>query len=122
MKAAAGNLKVGIFSDEKGPAIIKKGVESKKNFFLISNSPQTFAKLLKMGADWGKELNVGPMNTREGAIVVEKTLALDDKDYEAFDYMYNKGINIYFQLIPDEKKKDWPEVKAKYDQLKAKEA
>jgi len=26
------------------------------------------------------------------------------------------------RLIPDEKKKDWPEVKAKYDQLKAKEA
>ena len=121
LKAAAGNLKVGIFSDDKGPEIIKKGVQSHKNFFLISNSPQTFATLLQNGADWGNELNVGPMNTREGAIVVERTLALDDKDYEAFDYMYNHGINISFQLIPDEKKKTWPEVRKHYDELKAKE-
>ena len=121
LKAAAGNLKVGIFSDDKGPEIIKKGVQSHEDFVLISNSAQTFDRLLQSGADWGNELNVGPMNTREGAIVVERTLALDDKDYEAFDYMYNHGINISFQLIPDEKKKTWPEVRKHYDELKAKE-
>lgn len=120
LKAAAGNLKVGIFTDQQAPEKIEKGVNSAKNFFLISNSPKTFAKMLKAGANWGNELNVGPMNTREGAIVVARTLALDDEDYEAFDYMSKHGINVYFQLIPDEKAKSWAEVKKKYDELKEK--
>lgn len=121
LKAAAGNLKVGIYSDAEAPEKIKKGVESSKNFFLISNSPQTFAKIVKNGGDFGKELNVGPMNTREGALVVGRTLALDESDYKAFDYLASQGINIYFQLIPDEEKKSWADVKAKYDAMKAKE-
>lgn len=118
LKAAAGNLKIGIYSDAEGPDKIKLGMESKKNFFLISNSPQTFAKLVKSGADFGNELNVGPMNTREGAIVVGRTLALDENDYEAFEYLDSQGIKIYFQLIPDEEKKSWSDIKAKYDSSK----
>ncbi|MCI1985031.1 MAG: PTS sugar transporter subunit IIB [Lactobacillus sp.] len=118
LKAAAGNLKVGIYSDDEGPAKIQLGMESKKNFFLISNSPQTFAKLVKNGADFGKELNVGPMNTREGALVVGRTLALDQNDYDAFDYLASQGIQINFQLIPDEEKKSWADIKSKYDAMK----
>ena len=95
-------------------------MESKKNFFLISNSPQVFAEMVKNGADFGKELNVGPMNTREGAVVVGRTLALDDQDYDAFEYLASQGIDISFQLIPEEEKKSWHEVKAKYDSMKAK--
>ncbi|MGQ2375437.1 PTS system mannose/fructose/N-acetylgalactosamine-transporter subunit IIB [Companilactobacillus zhachilii] len=120
LKAAAGNYKLGIYADKEGPEKIKKGMESSKNFFLISNSPQTFAKLVKNGANFGNELNVGPMNTREGALVVGRTLAIDDRDYEAFEYLNGKGIKIYFQLIPDEEKKSWKEVKAKYDSMKGK--
>lgn len=120
LKAAAGNLKIGIYSDAEGPEKIRLGMESKKNFFLISNSPQTFAKLVENGANFGPDLNVGPMNTREGAFVVGRTLALDENDYKAFDYLDGQGINIYFQLIPDEEKKLWPDIKAKYDALSRK--
>ena len=120
LKAAAGHLKIGIYSNAEGPTKVKQGMESKKNFFLISNSPQVFAEMVKNGADFGKELNVGPMNTREGAVVVGRTLALDDQDYDAFEYLASQGIDISFQLIPEEEKKSWHEVKAKYDSMKAK--
>lgn len=121
LKAAAGDYKLGIYGEGEGPQKIKQGVDSKKNFFLISNSPQTFAKLLKNGADFGSELNVGPMNTRKGAIVVGRTLAMDQKDYEAFDYIASKGIKIFFQLTPSEEMKSWDDVKSKYNSLKDKE-
>lgn len=118
LKAAAGNLKIGIFSTADGPDKIKMGMESNKNFFLISNTPQTFAELVKNGADFGKELNVGPMNTREGAFVVGRTLALDQEDFDAFEYLNDHGITISFQLIPGEDQKDWSEVKAKFISMK----
>lgn len=117
LKAAAGNLKLGIYDEENAPEKIEKAKQSKNNFFLITNSPQVMARLHKKGVDFGKELNIGPLNTREGAITVGRTLSLDNLDYEAFNYLYENGIKIYFQLIPEEEKKQWPEVKAKYESL-----
>lgn len=121
LKAAAGKLKLGMYSDEQGVQKVEQGMKSEKNFFLICSSPQTFAYLVENGADFGDTLNVGCMNTREGAIVVGRTLAIDDKDYEAFAYLDSQGINISFQLLPDNDPKTWDEVKKKYDNLKSKE-
>ena len=59
------------------------------------------------------------MNTREGALVVGRTLAIDDADYEAFEYMASQGIKLSFQLLPDNDPKSWDDVKKKYDQTKA---
>lgn len=121
LKAAAGNYKLGIYGEKEGPKKIQQGMDSKKDFFLISSSPQTFADLKKAGADFGNELNVGPMNTREGAIVVGRTLAMDQKDYDAFDYLDKQGVKIFFQLTPSEDAKTWNEIKNKYNSLKDKE-
>lgn len=115
LKAAAGNLKLGIYTVEQAVESVSKGKNSQKDFFLISNSPQTFAKLVKLGVDFGKKLNVGPMNTRAGAKVLGRTVAIDEKDYEAFEYMDQQGIEIGFQLLPDDEIKPWKQLKAKYD-------
>ena len=115
LKAAAGNLKIGIYTVQQGIEKIKQGIESSKNFFLISDSPQTFAKLLQAGGNIGKMLNVGCMNTRAGAKVIGRTVAIDDNDYQAFDYIQSKGVNIEFQLLPDDDAKSWDSMKKKYD-------
>jgi len=117
LKAAAGNLKLGIYTTEQAIESVPKGRDSAKDFFLISNSHQTFAELVRLGVDFGKLLNVGPMNTREGAKVLGRTVAIDEKDYEAFDYMDQQGIEIKFQLLPDDEPKSWKVMKAKYDSL-----
>lgn len=117
LKAAAGNLKLGVYTVEQSKESVPKGKESKKDFFLISNSPQTFAEMVRLGIDFGKKLNVGPMNTRAGAKVLGRTVAIDEKDYEAFEYMEQQGIEIGFQLLPDDESKTWKSLKAKYDSM-----
>lgn len=118
IKSAAGNLKLGIYGEDQAAEKVKMGKDSDFNFFLIASSPQIFARLKKNDVDFGDQLNVGPMNTREGSIVVGRTLAIDDKDFEAFEYLDKSGIKIFFQLIPSEEKKYWPEVRKKYLELK----
>lgn len=113
LKAAAGNLKLGVYTVEQSKESVPKGKESKKDFFLISNSPQTFAEMVRLGIDFGKKLNVGPMNTRAGAKVLGRTVAIDEKDYEAFEYMEQQGIEIGFQLLPDDESKNLEIVKSK---------
>lgn len=117
LRAAAGNLKLGVYSEEVAPEKIAKAIEGPKDYFLISDSPKTFANLLRAGVDFGKTLNVGPMNTRPGTKVLGRTVALDQEDYEAFDYIYNQGVDVQFQLLPDDDIKNWPTMKKKYDSM-----
>lgn len=117
LKAAAGTLKIGIYTVEQGVEKIKQGIESNKNFFLISDSPQTFEKLLKAGVKLPATLNIGCMNTRAGAKVLGRTVAIDENDCKAFDYIESQGIKIEFQLLPDDEVKSWDVMKKKYDTL-----
>ncbi len=110
-------MKLGVYTTEQAVESIPKGKNSNKDFFLISNSPQTFAKIVELGVDFGKKLNVGPMNTREGAKVLGRTVAIDQKDYDAFEYMDQQGIEIGFQLLPDDEAKPWKIMKEKYDAM-----
>lgn len=117
LKAAAGNLKIGIYTIEQAVEKVKQGMESDKQFFLISDSPQTFAKLIEKGVDFGNTLNIGCMNTRAGAKVLGRTVAIDEQDYAAFETIENKGINIEFQLLPDDDVRPWQVMKKKFDSM-----
>ncbi|BDR55696.1 PTS system mannose/fructose/N-acetylgalactosamine-transporter subunit IIB [Xylocopilactobacillus apis] len=117
LKAAANDLKVGIYTVAEAGEKIEKGITSKKRFFLISDSPKTFAQLVSNGVDFGKVLNVGPMNTRPGTKVLGRTVALDQDDYNAFETIAKNGIDIQFQLLPDDDIKSWSTMKKKYDSM-----
>ncbi|SFG79709.1 PTS system mannose/fructose/N-acetylgalactosamine-transporter subunit IIB [Sporolactobacillus nakayamae] len=118
LKAAAGDIKLGVYTVEQAPEKIKKAVESDKFYFLISNSPQTMARLVEKGVYIGKELNIGPMNTRKGAKVLGRTVAIDEQDYQAFNYLEEHGVQVLFQLLPDDDPKSWKVLKKKFDALK----
>ena len=117
LKAAANELKVGIYTVAEAGDKIKKGIESKKKFFLISDSPKTFAQMADLGIDFGKVLNVEPMNTRPGTKVLGRTVAIDQDDYNAFEDIAKHGIDIQFQLLPDDEIKPWSTMKKKYDSM-----
>ncbi len=119
LKAAAGNLKLGIYPMDVAVEKVKMGLASTKDLFLISDSPQNFAQLVKDGTDFGGVLNVGCMNTRAGAKVLGRTVCIDQADYDAFEYMEANGITIEFQLLPGDEIKSWKEMKAKYDALES---
>lgn len=115
LKAAAPTgVKVGIYTIEEGLEKIKLAKNAKNSYFVISNSPINFAKLLEKGADFGTTLNIGPMNARAGAKMVGKTLYIDEKDKEAFEYIEGKGVKCEFQIIPSEPVLGWDKVKEKY--------
>ena len=68
LKAAAGNLKFGVFSIEQGVAALEKARNSHKRFFVISDSIKGFADLTRLGADYGGTLNnyeIGRASCRE---------------------------------------------------------
>ena len=118
LKAAARDFKLGVYSENQGVEKIKCAKDSQKDFFVITSSPQIFDSLVQKGADFGGVLNIGCMNTKENSIVCGRTLALTDKDYEAFNSLDKNGIKLEFQLLPDNEVKHWDEIKKKFDSMK----
>jgi len=119
LKAAAGRLKFGVFSIEQGVAALEKARMSKKRFYVISDSIESFADLMRHGADFGGKLNIGNYSVgREGAINLGNAFLLFENDVRDLDYLASKGIDIQFQAIPDDHPKSWPVMKAKYESLK----
>lgn len=118
LKAAAGKLKLGIYTLAQGPEALAKASASPKKFFVISDSIRNFADLTKLGGNYGGVLNVGNLNaTREGTKNMGNTVMLNDEDVVALDELAAAGVDIQFQLLPDDSVRAWPELKAKYQAM-----
>lgn len=118
LKAAAGNLKLGIYTVAQGVAALEKVHTSSKNFFIISDSTTGFADLKRADGDFGPVLNIGNLNgTREGTKSMGHAVMLNDDDVVALDYLEGQGVEVQFQLLPDDDIRSWATVKAKYQSL-----
>ncbi len=115
LRAAASGKKLGIYNVEQGVAALEKAKASAKSFFIISDSPQEFAAVKRAGGDFGPKLNIGNMSgTRPGMKNVGNAVCLTAQDVEDFDYLESQGVELSFQLIPDDSPRTWATVKGKY--------
>lgn len=114
INAAPPGVKVGIYGVEEGLEKIKLAKNAKNSYFVIVKTPVTLQNLIKAGADFGNEINVGPMSARPDAKTVAKNAAVTEEEKAAFDYLVEKNISVTFQLIPEETPLSWTKVKENY--------
>ncbi|MBC1492426.1 PTS sugar transporter subunit IIB [Listeria booriae] len=109
--AAPPGVKVGVYTVLEGVEKVNKARNAKNSYFVIVNSPITLEKLVESGADFGKDLNVGPMSSRTSTKQIAKNVSITVEEEAAFDYLHKHGIEITFQLIPDESATTWAKLK-----------
>lgn len=115
LKAAAGKYKLGIYTVAQGVEALAKANASAKKFFVISDSVKAFDELKRAGADFGATLNLGNMNaTRPGTKDLGRTVLLNDEDLDALDSLESAGVDLQFQLLPDDSVRTWHDMRAKY--------
>jgi PTS system mannose-specific IIB component len=117
LKAAAGNKKVGIYTEEQGISKVKQAIESDRNYYVICETPVVFEKLHKAGVNIEDFINVGPMSSGKEKNNVARNVSIGEEEYNAFDYLSKQGIDIQFQLIPSDDITTWDTVKKKYDSI-----
>lgn len=118
LKVAAGHFKLGIYTIEQGVSALDRARESRNDFFIISDSISQYANLVRVGGDFGSLLNIGNLTvTRSGTKRIGGVICLDDQDVIDLDYLASQGIEIQFQMDPDNSVVSWKEVKAKYEAL-----
>lgn len=89
---------------EKTINTIHRASEAQK-IFLILDNPHDALKLVEGGVPITK-LNVGNMHMSEGKRQVATSVAVDDKDVEAFKKLRDLGVEIFIQRTPDVAKED----------------
>lgn len=112
---AASTKKTLIYSYEEFLGKIEQAVSSEKKYFLITKDPITMAKLLvdinlKIET---KKINVGPQSARPGTINININADITAEEIEAYEKIFNKGYEIEFRLVPDNKSVLWSQAREK---------
>lgn len=93
-----------------------KVLESKKNYFLITKTPQQMAQILvDDGFNPGIDLVVvGPANQRPDAKMIGKNQSLTQEEAEAFEKIHKAGFKILFALVKEDAVGYWPKFRSMF--------
>ena len=89
------------FSIKKTIDIIHKASDRQK-IFIICETPHDVLRLVEGGVPI-KKVNIGNMHMAEGKRQVATSVAVDDKDVEAFKKLQEHGVELEIKRVPTEK-------------------
>lgn len=90
------NIKVFILNTERGFVNLKKAEDSKFNYFIIFKTPVTVKKLIDMGYTFKGTLTIGRQFIRDNAPKYLPSLGNTKEEWEALEYIHEKGVDIVF--------------------------
>ena len=107
MKLTADSARIGIrfFTIQKTIDVIGKA-SARQHIFIVAKTPADMRKLVEGGVPI-KEVNIGNMHASAGKRVFhEQHVYVDDDDLADFEAMKAKGVKVYVQIAPGDKKYD----------------
>ncbi|KUO71153.1 MAG: hypothetical protein APF77_10415 [Clostridia bacterium BRH_c25] len=94
--------------------ILDKANAEDSNSLIVVRFPSMLDELCKMVSN-PKVINIGNVSRKEGANnEITNNVFLDDTDIEIIEMLYNKGLRITFQLVPDTPLVAWEKERNKY--------
>ena len=104
MEVVAKSSGVGIrfFTIDHTIEIIHKASPNQK-IFIVCKTPETVKKLVDGGVPI-TEVNIGNMHFSDGKEQISKKVYVDENDRANIKYLESKGIDIYIQDVPGDKK------------------
>lgn len=116
-KSAMPGMKNDVYSVQDSIEPIKKAVSDNVGTMVVFRFPPIAKTLFDSIEDLPKTLMIGPVQKKEGV----ETYTIQDgtfctrEDLEIFKYLTEeKGVEVFFQIVPDMKRTDWKTVAAKY--------
>lgn len=103
MTANARGVGVRFFSVEKAIATLPKA-SAAQHLFLVAKTPAVVRRLVESGLPI-TQCNIGNMHFEEGkTIYKESHVYVDDNDLADIEYLKNRGLDVYIQILPTEKR------------------
>lgn len=102
MTADAQGVDIRFFTVQKTIDIIFKASPRQK-IFIVAKTPAIIRRLVEADVPI-KVVNVGNMHYSEGKKPLNSFVYVDDKDMEDLNFIKSKGIEVFVQTIPDDRK------------------
>ncbi|SCH43533.1 Sorbose-specific phosphotransferase enzyme IIB component [uncultured Clostridium sp.] len=94
------SINVSIYDIDGGVEFLKN--TEKRNLLLLAKSPVTFYRMLQKGIEIGK-INLGGMVAAKNRTKLYKNIAISEYERQILKKIMERGVNIYIQIVPDEK-------------------
>lgn len=95
-------IRVDAFTVVEGIKELGKDYNEKERVLLLTKSPIVYAKLVEGGIEL-PQVNLGGMGIRDERKPFIKNLACDEKEIEAIRNIVEKGIHVFYQLVPEQR-------------------
>lgn len=97
------NIKLYIFTVDEAIEKISSAKDTSDRVLVLFKTPVSVLRLMKGGMEI-KNLNIGPMSSKPNAKYIVKNVYLLDEEINALKELEKSGTNIYFQLVPEDRK------------------
>lgn len=95
-------VRVDAYTIVEGIEELNKEYNEKERVLLLTKSPIAYAQLVEGGIKL-PQVNLGGMGIRDERKSFIKNVACDEKEIEAIRYMVDKGIHVFYQLVPEQR-------------------
>ncbi len=112
-KAAMPGMKNEAFTLQNAIEPICKAIQDDIGTMIVFRFPSIAKALFDQIEDLPKSLMVGPVQKRDNAKTIIDGTYCTQEELEIFDHLYNKGIDVHFQVVPDMKKTQWKDIREK---------
>lgn len=98
---APAGVKVNVYSVEEASEKLKQECRKGEKIIVLTKTPITFERLIKLGVDI-KKVNLGGMGLRDKRKTFIKNVACDEDEIASIKKMLEQGVNVYYQLVPEQ--------------------
>lgn len=112
-KAVPPTIKAHVYTFEESIDKIKEAMCSDVGTLVLFRLPTMYEKLAERIADLPKKMNIGPVPMRSGCKEVNTGTYLNSEEAASLQRMAQQGVELIFNIVPDQKKFSWDEIKKK---------
>jgi mannose/fructose/N-acetylgalactosamine-specific phosphotransferase system component IIB len=110
---APAGVKVFVITQEKAADRLMAEGKPGEKIIMLAKTPITYDYLVKAGVPL-KEVNLGGMGIRGARRPFIKNVAASPEEVDAIEDMTNRGVHVYYQLVPEQGVVEVPDAIANY--------
>lgn len=112
-KAVPPSMKAEVYTVKDAVEPIRKAISDSSQTLVLFRNPAIYAELLELLPELPKSMMIGPVAKRENAREANTGTYITPQEASVIAKLCDQGVEVYFQIIPDQKRYSWDEVRKK---------
>lgn len=90
---------------------IEKAINDSEKTLILCRTPVVARDLFEKHVNLPKSLMIGPVASKSNSVAYSFGSYLNEAEVNACEAMLKQGIEVFFQVVPDQKRTDWNDAK-----------